>query len=137
MCSSLKEFDLHARGVVNLVETWKREHAAVRAFWKLEDLTTEWLRLCESAHELHAHYCEHGQFPNSDATYSYFVEILDEGVRCGQELDNLLCMFEAEGYAVNGADRLRRGIDSLQGIIDEDRFATNASFESGALDDWD
>jgi hypothetical protein len=137
MCSTLKEFDVHARGVVNLVVTWKRERATVRAFWRLEDLTAEWLRLAEQAHELRGYYCEHGQFPNAGATYSYFVEIVDESVGCGRELDDLIGMFEAERHSVNGADKLRRGIDTLQEIIDEDRFATNASFGGGALDDWD
>jgi hypothetical protein len=137
MCSSLKEFDVHARGVVNLVEAWKTRHAVVRAVWRVEDLAGEWLRLFASAHELHDYYCEHARFPNSDATYSYFVEILEQCVRCGRELDDLVGMFEGEGHAVARAEELRRGIDKLQEIVDEDRFATNASFGGGSLDDWD
>lgn len=137
MCNSIKEFDVHARGVVNLVEIWKNEGVAVRTVWKLEDLTREWLRLAERAHDLRKHYCEYGEFPQSAATYSYFVEILDDGVRCARVLDDLVCMFETESYSIDGANRLRREIDRLQAIIDEDRFATNASFDGGLLDDWD
>lgn len=137
MCSTIKDFDVHARGVINLVKSWKTEHAAVRAVWKLEDLTSEWLRLSEKAHDLQRYYCEHGEFPNLSATYSYFVDIVGDAVGCGRELDDLISMFEGEGHSVEGADRLRREIDRLQEIINEDRFATNASFGGGVLDDWD
>lgn len=137
MCRSLEDFDIHARGVVSLVETWKSEHTAVRGVWRLEDLTAEWIKLAAKAHELRACYCEHGQFPNSGATYSYFVEVLDEAAKCGRDLDGLVRMFEGEGHEVAGADALRRGIDKFQEVIDEDRFATNASFGGGALDEWD
>lgn len=137
MCSSIKEFDVHARGVVNLIETWKKERTAVRAAWKLDDLTCEWLKLAEGAHGLRKHYCEKGGVPNSATTYSYFIDILDDGVRCGRELDDLIGMFEAEGYSVERSDQLRREMDRLRAVIDEDRFATNASFDSGALSDWD
>jgi uncharacterized protein YjiS (DUF1127 family) len=137
MCSSLEEFDVHTRGVVNLVQAWRSADSAARAVWRLEDLTAEWLKLAGKAHELRDYYCEHGQFPNSEATYSYFVEILDGAAKCGLDLDGLICMFEAEGYEVKVADALRRGIDRFHEIIDEDRFATNASFGGGALDEWD
>lgn len=105
--------------------------------WRLEDLVAEWLRLACNAHELRDHYCEHGQFPNSGAAYSYFIEILDDAPQCGRELDNLICMFESQGYQVEGSNGLRREIDRFHEIINEDRFATNASFAGGTLDDWD
>lgn len=137
MCATIKDFDVHAKGVARLVESWKERHAAVRALWRLEDLVGEWLRLFATAGEIFAYYCEHGQFFNAEATFSYFVDILEETVRCGGEVDDLVCMFETQGYSVDRTDELRRGITKLQDIVEEDRFATNAAFHGGALDEWD
>ncbi|HEX7449925.1 MAG TPA: hypothetical protein VF306_20360 [Pirellulales bacterium] len=137
MSSTIKEFDLQAKGVVKLVECWKQHHAAVRAVWKIEDLVNEWLRLSQTASELFAHYCEHAQFPNSSATFSYFISVVEEAARCGAELDDIAGMFETQGYQVTGADKLRERIDQLREIVSEDRFATDAAFQGGALDEWD
>jgi hypothetical protein len=137
MCSSLKDFDLQARGVANLVKEWKAAHAAVRAVWKLEDVIAAWVRLSTDAEELLAYFKAHGEFPNSAATFGYFVEILAETIHCGNDLENLASMFEAEDYAIKGINDLRRMIEVLQKVVDEDRFPTLAAFASGALDDWD
>jgi hypothetical protein len=136
MCLTIKEFDVHARGVANLVKTWKSQYAAVRAAWKLEDLIAEWMQLAESAKELFAYYCDHAHFPSSNATFSYFVELVDETVGCGAELGDLVRMFETEGYKVDRAEELCRDVARLQEVVEEDQFATQMAFEGGALDDW-
>ena len=106
------------------------------AVWTIEDLIGEWLRLFSTAGEMFAYYCEQGQFPNEEATFSYFVDIVEETARCGREVENLASMFEMQGYSVERTEELRRGIDKLQEIVEEDRFATKAAFQGGALDDW-
>ncbi|HET6882939.1 MAG TPA: hypothetical protein VFI31_22410 [Pirellulales bacterium] len=108
----------------------------MRTVWRVEDLICEWLRVVETANEIFAYYCEHAELPNSEATFSYFIDILEATIDCGIEIEDLVSILETQQYLVERGDELRRGIASLQGIVDEDRLATNMAFQGGALDEW-
>jgi len=104
---------------------------------KIDGLVDEWLRLATSATGLFAYYCQHARFPQSGATPSYFVDLVEQVVHCGTQLEDVVSMFESEGHHFARAEELRRTGARLQAIVDEERFATDAALGGGALDAWE
>lgn len=122
--SSLQEFDIRSRGVVNLVDEWEIHHADVRKIWKVEDLIGIAKLVIEKAKELHAHYAQHGEFPTSTSAlaekgdFDYFVHLLRTLLRAATKIEDRASVHESEGYSIRGADELRAGIRDIVASIE-------------------
>lgn len=122
--STLQEFDLRSRGVVNLVDEWEVHHAEVRKIWKVEGLIGVAMLVIEKAKELHAYYAQHGEFPTSTSAlaekgdFDYFVHLLRTLLRAATKIEDRASVHESEGYSIRRADELRTGIREIAAVIE-------------------
>lgn len=135
----LQDIDLRSRGVGHLIHEWKANpaDANVRTVWGINDLVLQSLGLMDDSFKLYDYFREHGQFPNADARFNYFIAIVEQIAKNAHETDDLISIVESAGVSLVDAQRFRKSLQRLDEIIGEDRFATDIACSSGALDDWD
>jgi hypothetical protein len=134
---TVADFEIMSRGVSSLVRDWKADRELVRGVWKIDELINWFERNLALGIKLYDHFREHGCFPTEGVTFDYFATQVRELVGAAREIDVQVRGLEETGYAVAGAESLRRGILTLDAIVEEEDFAMNTAFYGGALDEWD
>ena len=135
--TTVQEFDLRRRALSDLVGQWKADCDSVRQVWDIEDLIAQQTSAAMLACELVEHFRSHGEFPDAEILYSHFIDMAERWLTSAKELQELADSANARGAAVKGLDRLNNSIEQISEIINEDRFASDASSAGGALDDWE
>lgn len=121
--STLQDFDLRSRGVIDLSESWKLEREDVCAIWRIEDVVAEYSELLEFAVDIFDDYCRRGEFPNPAVRFSYFADILSKTLAAARQLSERAKAKADEGQPIDGLAALERHIAKVQAILDEDNFA--------------
>jgi hypothetical protein len=124
---TLQDFDVHSRGVAMLVEDWEAKQPAVRQTWKVEDLLTLVVDAVAAAADVQAASLKAAEPPLTVADrisrLAYFLRLIEQLMTSAGLIEDRVCMFESDGYAVANADRLRLAISRLSEIIGEVRTA--------------
>jgi hypothetical protein len=127
MMPTLQDFDVRSRGVAMLVEDWEAKHAAVRQTWKVEDLLRLVVDAVSAAAEVYADSLKPVvtaiALADRISQSGYFLRLLEQLMTSASLIEDRVCVFESEGYAVAGADRLRRAISRLSEIVGAVRAA--------------
>ena len=135
-CNTLQDFDIKARGCVDLVEEWKQDHDAVREVWRIEDLISCYLDCYDAFDGAFKFYCEQGKFPSSSFRFSFYIAATRRLLEGAAILESLTQDAEKKSFPVVGSGEFRARTERVKAIVDEDDFATDASFAFG-LGSWD
>lgn len=122
--STLQDFDLRVRGVVNLTESWRHDTASLRLVWKIEDVVAQFRETYRLAFDLFEDYCERGSFPNPSVTFDYFAGVLEDFVKATRELVEFAQAPPFGDYAVDGLVALKQELQRAVEILEEDDYAT-------------
>lgn len=137
MCT-LRELDVQSRAAVSLVEEWQREHEAVRAIWKLEDVIQLIVAASRGSVAVRERVVARGEERVADAkarqtlicTITYFLDALRRLRAAIQGIVPVVSMFESEGYRIESAKDLREQQAILPDIIkDVEGFQESLEWE--------
>jgi len=133
--NALQEFDIKSRGCVDLVEEWRKDHDAVRATWRIEDLVTSYLACYDAFDVAFEHYCENGKFPSPSFRFSFYIAAAKRLLEGADILESFIRDSEDKSHPVDGSVEFRARTGRVKAIVDEDNFATDAAL--AGLGNWD
>lgn len=108
-----------------LVVDWESKHAAVRQTWKVDDLLRLLVDAVSSASDVQKASLTAASANLADQVnqLAYFLRLLEQLMTAAEQVEDRICVFESEGYAVANASHLRQAISRLSGIVQDVRTA--------------